>query len=82
MGAPRVLVTGLSKAGLESAQKEIGKNAIVVPSDPSPEQPQPQRGASSPCHPHAAGAADDHHFLTFVTFHVYSPRENRVALLF
>src|SRR5450631_2237380 len=32
-GGARVLVTGLSKAGLESAQKEIGKNAIVVSSD-------------------------------------------------
>jgi len=32
-GGARVLVTGLSKAGLESAQKEIGKHAIVVPSD-------------------------------------------------
>ena len=29
----RVLVTGLSKAGLESAQKELGKGAIVVSSD-------------------------------------------------
>jgi NAD(P)-dependent dehydrogenase (short-subunit alcohol dehydrogenase family) len=29
----RVLVTGRSAAGLESAQKEIGKNAIVVSSD-------------------------------------------------
>ena len=28
-GGARVLVTGLSKAGLESAQKEIGKHAIV-----------------------------------------------------
>jgi enoyl-[acyl-carrier-protein] reductase (NADH) len=26
-------VTGLSKAGLESAQKEIGKDSIVVSSD-------------------------------------------------
>jgi len=32
-GGARVLVTGLSKAGLESAQKEIGKHAIVVESD-------------------------------------------------
>src|SRR6201985_2650769 len=32
-GGARVLVTGLSKAGLESAQKEIGKDAIVVSSD-------------------------------------------------
>ena len=32
-GGARVLVTGLSKAGLESAQKEIGKHAIVVSSD-------------------------------------------------
>jgi hypothetical protein len=32
-GGARVLVTGLSKAGLESAQKEIGKQAIVVSSD-------------------------------------------------
>ncbi|MGF6507144.1 SDR family oxidoreductase [Paraburkholderia sp. 32] len=32
-GDARVLVTGLSKVGLESAQKEIGKNAIVVSSD-------------------------------------------------
>ncbi len=32
-GGARVLVTGLSKAGLESAQKEIGKRAIVVSSD-------------------------------------------------
>src|SRR5487761_2651785 len=31
--------------------------------------------------PHAAGAADDHHFLAFVTFHVNSPCEVRVALL-
>ena len=29
----RVLVTGLSKAGLESAQKELGKDALVVSSD-------------------------------------------------
>jgi NAD(P)-dependent dehydrogenase (short-subunit alcohol dehydrogenase family) len=32
-GGARVLVTGRSKAGLESAQKEIGKDAIVVSSD-------------------------------------------------
>jgi NAD(P)-dependent dehydrogenase (short-subunit alcohol dehydrogenase family) len=32
-GGARVLVTGRSEAGLESAQKEIGKNAIVVSSD-------------------------------------------------
>jgi NAD(P)-dependent dehydrogenase (short-subunit alcohol dehydrogenase family) len=32
-GGARVLVTGRSKAGLESAQKEIGKRAIVVSSD-------------------------------------------------
>jgi NAD(P)-dependent dehydrogenase (short-subunit alcohol dehydrogenase family) len=32
-GGARVLVTGRSKAGLESAQKEIGKHAIVVESD-------------------------------------------------
>src|ERR1700752_4690686 len=32
-GGARVLVTGLSKAGLESADKEIGKHAIVVASD-------------------------------------------------
>lgn len=32
-GGARVLVTGLSKAGLESAQNEIGKHAIVVSSD-------------------------------------------------
>jgi NAD(P)-dependent dehydrogenase (short-subunit alcohol dehydrogenase family) len=29
----RVLVTGLSKAGLDSAEKEIGKHAIVLASD-------------------------------------------------
>src|SRR3984957_15690429 len=32
-GGARVLVTGLSKAGLVSATKEIGKHAIVVSSD-------------------------------------------------
>ena len=32
-GGARVLVTGRSQAGLESAQKEIGKHAIVVSSD-------------------------------------------------
>ena len=32
-GGARVLVTGRSKAGLDSAQKEIGKHAIVVSSD-------------------------------------------------
>ena len=32
-GGARVLVTGRSHAGLESAQKEIGKDALVVPSD-------------------------------------------------
>src|SRR5271154_3051785 len=32
-GGARVLVTGRSAAGLESAQKEIGKHAIVVSSD-------------------------------------------------
>ena len=32
-GGARVLVTGLSKAGLESAQKELGKGALVVSSD-------------------------------------------------
>ena len=32
-GGARVLVTGLSKAGLESAQKELGKNTLVVSSD-------------------------------------------------
>jgi NAD(P)-dependent dehydrogenase (short-subunit alcohol dehydrogenase family) len=32
-GGARVLVTGRSKAGLESAEKEIGKHAIVLASD-------------------------------------------------
>ena len=32
-GGARVLVTGRSQAGLDSAQKEIGKHAIVVSSD-------------------------------------------------
>jgi len=32
-GGARVLVTGRSKAGLESAHKELGKDAIVVSSD-------------------------------------------------
>ena len=32
-GGARVLVTGRSKAGLESAQKELGKGALVVSSD-------------------------------------------------
>src|ERR1700758_2802127 len=32
-GGARVVVTGRSKAGLDSAQKEIGKNATVVSSD-------------------------------------------------
>src|SRR5271166_3230816 len=32
-GGARVLVTGRSKAGLESAQKELGKGSIVVSSD-------------------------------------------------
>jgi len=32
-GGARVLVTGRSKAGLESAQKELGNDAIVVSSD-------------------------------------------------
>jgi NAD(P)-dependent dehydrogenase (short-subunit alcohol dehydrogenase family) len=32
-GGARVLVTGRSEAGLESAQKEIGKDALVVSSD-------------------------------------------------
>src|SRR5271170_1433065 len=32
-GGARVLVTGLSKTGLESTQKEIGKHAFVVSSD-------------------------------------------------
>src|SRR5690242_13942801 len=32
-GGARVLVTGRSKAGLQSAEKEIGKHAIVVESD-------------------------------------------------
>src|SRR5580704_15499560 len=32
-GGARVLVTGRSKAGLESAQKELGKDAFVVSSD-------------------------------------------------
>ena len=32
-GGARVLVTGRSKAGLESAQKELGKDAVVVSSD-------------------------------------------------
>ena len=32
-GGARPLVTGRSKAGLESAQKELGKDAIVVSSD-------------------------------------------------
>ena len=32
-GGARVLVTGRSQAGLDSAQKEIGKDAIVVSSD-------------------------------------------------
>jgi NAD(P)-dependent dehydrogenase (short-subunit alcohol dehydrogenase family) len=32
-GGARVLVTGLSKAGLESARNELGKDALVVSSD-------------------------------------------------
>ena len=32
-GGARVLVTGRSKAGLESAQHELGKGALVVSSD-------------------------------------------------
>ena len=32
-GGARVLVTGRSQAGLESAQKELGKDAVVVSSD-------------------------------------------------
>jgi NAD(P)-dependent dehydrogenase (short-subunit alcohol dehydrogenase family) len=32
-GGARVLVTGRSQAGLDSAQEEIGKDAIVVSSD-------------------------------------------------
>ena len=32
-GGARVLVTGRSKAGLESAQKELGNDAVVVSSD-------------------------------------------------
>lgn len=32
-GGARVLVTGRSQAGVESAQKELGKDAIVVSSD-------------------------------------------------
>src|ERR1700734_2533905 len=32
-GGARVLVTGRSKAGLESAQKELGKGVVVVASD-------------------------------------------------
>jgi len=32
-GGARVLVTGRSQAGLESAQKELGKEALVVSSD-------------------------------------------------
>jgi NAD(P)-dependent dehydrogenase (short-subunit alcohol dehydrogenase family) len=32
-GGARVLLTGLSKAGLESAQKELGKGALMVSSD-------------------------------------------------
>ena len=32
-GGTRVLVTGRSKEGLESAQKELGNDAIVVSSD-------------------------------------------------
>ena len=32
-GGARVLVTGLSQAGLESAQTELGKDALVVSSD-------------------------------------------------
>src|ERR1700759_3031476 len=32
-GGARVLVTGRSKAGLESAQKELGRDAIVFSSD-------------------------------------------------
>ena len=32
-GGARVLVTGRSQAGLDSAQKELGKAALVVSSD-------------------------------------------------
>ncbi len=32
-GGARVLVTGRSQAGLDSAQKELGKGAVVVSSD-------------------------------------------------
>jgi NADP-dependent 3-hydroxy acid dehydrogenase YdfG len=32
-GGARVLVTGRSQAGLESAQKELGKDALVVSTD-------------------------------------------------
>jgi NAD(P)-dependent dehydrogenase (short-subunit alcohol dehydrogenase family) len=34
-GGARVLVTGLSKVGLESAQKELGKDALVVSVGPA-----------------------------------------------
>ena len=32
-GGARVVVTGRSQAGLEAAQKELGKDAVVVSSD-------------------------------------------------
>lgn len=35
-GGARVLVTGRSKASLESAQNEIGRDAVVVSSDALP----------------------------------------------
>ena len=35
-GGARVLVTGRSQVGLDSAQKELGKGALVVSSDARP----------------------------------------------
>ena len=74
MSTPVVPITG-ALTGIDRA------TAIAfASSDPSPQRAHPHRGASSPSRAPAARAADNHHLFIFVPFHMYSPREVRVAL--
>jgi NAD(P)-dependent dehydrogenase (short-subunit alcohol dehydrogenase family) len=77
-GGARVLVTGLSKAGLQSAEKEIGKRAIVVASDArsSREQAAKARPKSTCNHPYQAPI--DWHRSHFRNDMKAENRDNRV----
>jgi len=69
-GGARVLVTGRSKAGLESAQKELGNDALVVSSD-----------AFSLTHIDALATRVKAEFDTFDLLFVNAPQIQKVDIL-